>query len=72
MGGGFLHDPGVPPRLLEEDVLEQGSQGQVGTNQVDTVREGIRWRAHHVQNLRDERAGVSGAACSPERLEPQL
>lgn len=46
MGGRFLYDPGGPPRLPKEGMLEQDSQGQVGTTKVDTAREDIRWRAH--------------------------
>lgn len=42
VGGSILHVTGVPTELLEEDLLAKASPGQVGTTQVDTMREGIR------------------------------
>lgn len=44
---------GDPPKLPEEGVPEQSSQGQVGTTKVDTAR-GHQMESTFVQKLRDE------------------
>lgn len=57
------------PELPEEDKLEQGSQGQVGTTPVDPVTEGI---PHGGDIICKSEHSMLVAACSPKLQEPQL